>query len=391
MLKNVIASLFSRAGITLNGSEPWDIQVKNDRFFRRSLRGSLGFGESYMEGDWDVGSIDALFRRIIRYDISDSLMVMLNRLRLDLKSRLTNMQSRIGSRAIAETHYDLDHRLYELFLGPWNQYTCCFYNKATTLEEAEVEKLEMVCNKLDLQPGDRVMDIGCGWGGFAKYAAETRGCHVTGVSISVEQIAYARKYTAGLPVDIIECDYRDLPKRYEDGSFDKVVIIGMIEHVGYKNYRHLFEVVHRMLNDVGLFLLHTIGNSTVTTVVDPWIEKYIFRNSMAPAASQLTHAMEMLFTLQDWENYGHYYPSTLAHWQERFEANWPRIEAIETANRFDERFRRMFNYYFLSCKAGFETEDILLWHLVMSKAGCRQTVYPRVNLLARPSITPVSG
>ena len=391
MLKNVIASLFGRAGITLNGSEPWDIQVKNDRFFRRSLRGSLGFGESYMEGDWDVGSIDALFRRIIRYDISDSLMVMLNRLRLDLKSRLTNMQSRIGSRAIAETHYDLDHRLYELFLGPWNQYTCCFYDKATTLEEAEVEKLEMVCNKLDLQPGDRVMDIGCGWGGFAKYAAETRGCHVTGVSISVEQIAYARKYTAGLPVDIIECDYRDLPKRYEDGSFDKVVIIGMIEHVGYKNYRHLFEVVHRMLNDVGLFLLHTIGNSTVTTVVDPWIEKYIFRNSMAPAASQLTHAMEMLFTLQDWENYGHYYPSTLAHWQERFEANWPRIEAIETANRFDERFRRMFNYYFLSCKAGFETEDILLWHLVMSKAGCRQTVYPRVNLLARPSITPVSG
>lgn len=391
MLKNVIASLFGRAGITLNGSEPWDIQVKNDRFFRRSLRGSLGFGESYMEGDWDVGSIDALFRRIIRYDISDSLMVMLNRLRLDLKSRLTNMQSRIGSRAIAETHYDLDHRLYELFLGPWNQYTCCFYDKATTLEEAEVEKLEMVCNKLDLQPGDRVMDIGCGWGGFAKYAAETRGCHVTGVSISVEQIAYARKYTAGLPVDIIECDYRDLPKRYEDGSFDKVVIIGMIEHVGYKNYRHLFEVVHRMLNDVGLFLLHTIGNSTVTTVVDPWIEKYIFRNSMAPAASQLTHAMERLFTLQDWENYGHYYPSTLAHWQERFEANWPRIEAIETANRFDERFRRMFNYYFLSCKAGFETEDILLWHLVMSKAGCRQTVYPRVNLLARPSITPVSG
>jgi len=380
--KKFVENLLSKAEIALNGNNPWDVRVNSDRFYRRTLRGSLGFGESYMDGDWDVESLDALFRRIIRMNITGSPLIMLNRLKLDLKSRLSNLQTRIGSRAIAETHYDLDHRLYELFLGPYNQYTCCFFNKARTLEEAEIEKLEMVCNKLDLRQGDRVLDIGCGWGGFAKYAAESRGCEVTGISISKEQVHYARDYTAGLPVEIIECDYRDLPQRFEPGHFNKVVIIGMIEHVGYKNYRKIFEIVHRAIRDEGVFLLHTIGNNRVTTVVDPWIEKYIFRNSMAPAMTQLAQSLEGLFTVHDWENYGHYYAPTLAHWQERFEANWPQIEALETTNRFDERFRRMFNYYFLSCKAGFETEHMYLWHLVMSKEGIGRSVHPRVNLLA---------
>jgi len=386
LAKKFVTNLFSQAGITLDGSNPWDIQLNNERFYSSTCRGSLGFGESYMKGDWEVESIDALFRRIIRMNITESPLVLFNRLFLDIKSRLTNLQTRIGSLAIAETHYDLDHRLYELFLGPHNQYTCCFFNKAKTLEEAEVEKLEMICDKLDLREGDRVLDIGCGWGGFARYAAETRGCRVTGVSISKEQIAYARRYTEGLPVDIINCDYRDLPERFDAGYFDKCVIIGMIEHVGYKNYRKLVKIVHRAIKDDGMILLHTIGNSRRTTVVDPWIEKYIFRNSMAPAMSQLADAFEGLFVVQDWENYGHYYAPTLAAWQHNFETNWRQIEAIETEHRFDEKFRRMFNYYFLSCKAGFETDHINLWHIVMSKEGHGSTVYPRVNLLSQQSL-----
>jgi len=385
LAKKIVTNLFSQAGIKLDGSNPWDIQLNNDRFYTSTLRGSLGFGESYMKGDWDVDSMDALFRRIIRMNITESPLVLFNRLFLDIKSRLTNLQTRIGSLAIAETHYDLDHRLYELFLGPYNQYTCCFFNKAKTLEEAEVEKLEMICDKLDLREGDRVLDIGCGWGGFAKYAAETRGCRVTGISISKEQIAYSRRYTEGLPVDIINCDYRDLPERIDASYFDKAVIIGMIEHVGYKNYRKLVNIVHRLIKDDGMFLLHTIGNSRRTTIVDPWIEKYIFRNSMAPAMSQLANAFEGLFVVQDWENYGHYYAPTLAAWQHNFETNWRQIEAIETEHRFDEKFRRMFNYYFLSCKAGFETDHINLWHIVMSKEGHGSTVYPRVNLLSQNS------
>lgn len=380
-LKTFIHDLFAQANVAINGSNPWDIQVQDPRFYRRALRGSLGIGESYMDGDWTVESIDALFLRLIRTKIPNSPLMLMNKLLLDFKARLTNLQSRMGSRAIAEAHYNLDYRLYELFLGPWNQYTCCFFDRAESLEAAEVEKLEMVCNKLNLREGERVLDIGCGWGGFARYAASTRGCRVTGISISKEQVAYARDYTCGLPIEIIECDYRDLPARFDSGYFDKAVIVGMIEHVGYKNYRRIFEIAHKALRDGGLFLLHTIGNNCVTRVVDPWIEKYIFRNSMAPAMTQLARALEGLFVVQDWENYGHYYPPTLAHWQRRFEANWPRIAAIETRRPFDERFRRMFNYYFLTCKAGFEAEQLFLWHLVMSKVGCGQAVYPRVNLL----------
>lgn len=383
LAKKLVSDLFSQGGIALNGPNPWDIQVQNNRFFNRVLTGgSLGFGESYMDGDWAVDQLDALIRRIIRMQVAQNAIVSFNRVWHDLKPRLINLQNRAGSRAIADTHYNLDHRLFSQFLGPYNQYTCCFFNKAQTLAEAEIEKLEMVCNKLDLQPGDKVLDIGCGWGGFARYAAETRGCHVTGLSISTEQIDYAKKFTDGLPVDIIYSDYRDLPQKYQEKHFDKVVIIGMIEHVGYKNYRKLFEIVHQMMSDDGRFLLHTIGNTRKTTVADPWFEKYIFRNSMLPSMSQLSDAAQSLFVIQDWENYGRYYAPTLAAWQQNFENNWDNIKAIDTNKPFDEKFRRMFNYYFLSSKAGFETDHILLWHLVMNKKGLGEGIYPRVNLLS---------
>jgi cyclopropane-fatty-acyl-phospholipid synthase len=383
LAKKLVSDLLGQGGISIGGPNPWDIAVHDERFYNRVLTsGSLGFGESYMDGDWDVAELDALIRRIIRMQVVSRPLVMISRAWHDLKARLVNLQTRKGSLAIAETHYNLDRRLYQQFLGPYNQYTCCFFSKARTLEEAEIEKLEMICNKLGLQAGDKVLDIGCGWGGFARYAAESRGCHVTGISISSEQIAYAREYTAGWPVEIIESDYRDLPKLYNERHFDKVVVIGMIEHVGYKNYRRLFSIIHRLLKDHGLFLLHTIGNSQTTSVVDPWIEKYIFRNSMAPSMRQLASAAERLFVIQDWENYGQYYAPTLSAWRKNFGDNWEKIRSINAKQPFDERFRRMFNYYFLSCKAGFETENIFLWHLVMTKQGLGQTVYPRVNLLS---------
>lgn len=378
--RKIVTDTFSKAGIRINGSNPWDIRVNDERFFSQTLRGSLGFGESYMDGDWDADALDALFRRIMRMEVSNSPLAMLNRTWHEARARLTNLQTRKGSLAIAEAHYDLDHRLYQQFLGPYNQYTCCFFNEARTLKEAEIEKLEMLCNKLGLGEDDKVLDVGCGWGGFAKYAAETRGCEVTGVSISTEQIAYAREYTAGLPVQIIEADYRDLPEMFGAGHFDKVLICGMLEHVGYKNYRNIVSIIRTVMKDEGRFLLHTIGNSKPVAIVDPWIEKYIFRNSMAPSIQQLADAFEGQMVVQDWENYGLYYAPTLAAWQARFEDNWEAIAAIESERPFDERFRRMFNYYFLSCKAAFETETLNLWHIVLTKKGFGRKVYSRVNL-----------
>lgn len=377
-IKRIVSDLMARADVTLNGSRCWDIQVHNDRFYRRVLRGSLGLGESYMDGDWEVESLDSLFSRFFSADLRGEILYQINHLLLILQARLLNLQSPTRARAVAEAHYDIDHRMYELFLGPYNQYTCCFFNGTDDLQQAEVNKLEMICQKLELNENDRVLDIGCGWGGFAKYAAATRGCEVTGITISSEQAEYARNYTAGLPVDILEADYRDLPDRGL-AAFDKILICGMIEHVGYKNYPGLMHVVHQMLDDDGLFLLHTIGNSEETVISDPWIERYIFRNSMVPSMEHIVGALRRLFVVQDWENYGHFYSKTLRCWHENFERNWESIKQIASSKPFDERFRRMWNYYLLSSKAAFDREKLLLWQIVMSKVGTRSSVYRRVT------------
>ena len=377
--RRIVTNTLAKADVVIDGDRPWDIQVKERRFYRRTVRGSLGLGESYIDGDWEVDSLDGLFRRLIDAEAHNSRLSGINRFLFDLRSRLRNLQSPKRARAVAEEHYDLDHRMYELFLGPWNQYTCCFFfDETNDLQQAEVNKLEMLCKKLELNSDDRVLDIGCGWGGFAKYAAETRGCEITGVTLSQEQAEFARDHTAGLPVDIVLADYRDLPGKLGT-RYDKILICGMLEHVGYKNYATLMQVVHQLLDDDGLFLLHTIGNVEETTIVDPWIEKYIFRNSMAPSMPQLARAIQKLFVAHDWENYGHYYAKTLAAWHANFEKNWEAIKALQGKHSFDRKFRRMWKYYLLSCKAAFEVESLLLWQIVMSKIGKRASVYARVT------------
>jgi len=385
LFKPIIESLLEGTGVQLDGDRPWDIRVNRERLYRRALRGSLGFGEAYINGDWDCEALDELFRRLLSANTQKRPLIRAARAVKSLQARLMNLQTRRRSRAVAEEHYDLDHRMYALFLGPWNQYTCCFFDGTDDLERAEIAKLEMLCDKLELRAGDRLLDIGCGWGGFAKYAARTRGCEVTGISLSDAQIRYATEYTRGLPVTIRRLDYRDLP---ESGlaPFDKISIVGMIEHVGYKNYAELLGIVHDMLKPDGLFLLHTIGNNERSTVVDPWIEKYIFRNSMAPAMSHLADASEGRFVIEDWENYGHHYVPTLQAWYERFNANWDRIRTLITARPFDERFRRMWNYYLMSSKAAFDVEHLHLWQLVMTRRNSGRGVYRRVM---QTSATPV--
>ncbi len=377
IFKPLLESLLAGSGVRIGGDRPWDIQVHRNRMYRRALRGSLGIGEAYIDGDWDCGQLDEMFRRVLTSDIQQRPLMRAAGWLKELQSRFMNLQTRRRSLAVAEEHYDIDHRMYALFLGPWNQYTCCFFDGTTDLEQAEVLKLEMLCDKLELKAGDRLLDVGCGWGGFAKYAAQNRGCEVIGISLSAEQIRYAVDYTKGLPVTIHKLDYRDLPDAGLP-PFDKVSIVGMIEHVGYRNYAGIMDVVHEVMKPNGLFLLHTIGNCEETTVVDPWIEKYIFRNSMVPAMNQLAGAAEGRFVIEDWENYGHYYVPTLQAWHDRFNANWDRIRALPTGKPFDERFRRLWNYYLMSSKAAFDVEKLHLWQLVMTRRNSGRGVYRRV-------------
>ena len=358
-MKHLVDDLLAQAEIRVDGDRPWDPKIHNPEFYRRFMAGgSLALGESYMDGWWDCDALDQLFDRLIRANLSRSVIPLSTKLGI-VTSRLFNLQSQLRARIVADTHYQLSPALFMSFLDPYNQYTCGYFKDTDDLDAAQEQKLDLICRKLMLASGDRVLDIGCGWGGFAKFAAERYGCHVTGISISDKQLEYATDFCAGLPVTFIKSDYRVFS---QPASFDKALVCGMIEHVGYKNYRSLMQVVCDSLTNGGLFLLHTIGRHASGTNTDAWLHKYIFPNAMMPSARQIATAAERLFTLNDWHSFGAYYDPTLMAWQRNFERNWDSI-----ADEYDERFYRMWNYYLLSCAGIFRSNKKQLWQVVLAK------------------------
>ena len=240
-------------------------------------------------------------------------------------------------------------------------YSCAYWQNAATLDDAQEQKLDLICKKLYLKPGMTLLDIGCGWGGLARYAAQHYGVVVTGITISQEQARYAQERNGGLPITILLKDYRDLTD-----TFDRVVSVGMFEHVGSKNYTEFMQVVDRCLADDGLFLLHTIGGNSSTESCDPWMNKYIFPNSMLPSMAQISSALENIFVMEDWHNFGPYYDTTLMAWHKNFVDN---RESIKQQSHYDERFYRMWRYYLLSCAGLFRAREAQLWQLVLSKKG----------------------
>jgi len=261
---------------------------------------------------------------------------------------------------VAKKHYDLGNDLYMAMLDEKMIYTCAYWDGAQNLDEAQEKKLELCCRKLGLMPGMKVLDIGCGWGGFAKYAAERYDVSVVGVSISKEQIEMGQQRCQRLPVTLRLQDYRDLLN--QDEKFDRIVSLGMFEHVGYKNYRTYFNVVSHCLKDNGLFLLQTIGANVSDTTTSSWMHKYIFPNGQLPSIAQIGAAVENIFVMEDWHNFGAYYDKTLMAWHHNFNAHWDDLKST-----YDERFRRMWNYYLLSCAGGFRGRMNQLWQIVLSK------------------------
>jgi cyclopropane-fatty-acyl-phospholipid synthase len=242
-------------------------------------------------------------------------------------------------------------------LDPTMSYSCGYWAQAGSLAEAQEHKLRLICRKLELKPGEQLLDVGCGWGGLAQFAATHHGVEVVGVTVSREQAALARERCAGLPVRIELMDYRDIV-----GRFDKVVSVGMFEHVGVKNYGVYFDTMRRVLVDDGLFLLHTIGDHHTSTRTDPWIERYIFPNGEIPSARQLACALEGRFLIDDWHNFGPDYDRTLMAWWSNFDAAWPRLRA-----RYGERFYRMWKYYLMASAGSFRSRQGQLWQLVLTR------------------------
>ncbi|VAW77849.1 Cyclopropane-fatty-acyl-phospholipid synthase [hydrothermal vent metagenome] len=355
-----IRGLVELADIEINGSRPHDIQVNDSRFYQQMLSGgALGFGETYMQGLWDCEALDGLIYHLLRADLEHRISP-LKLLWPVLWSKFVNLQSRNRAFRIGEHHYDLGNALYQHMLDPRMTYTCGYWKDADNLDDAQEAKLDLVCRKIGLEPGMRVLDIGCGWGSFAGFAAERYGVKVVGVTVSKEQIALGQERYKELDVDLRFQDYRDVNER-----FDRVVSIGMFEHVGSKNYRTFMKVVESCLEDEGLFLLHTIGTNTKATAVDPWTSKYIFPGGMLPVPEQIYAAANGIFIMEDMQNIGTHYDPTLMAWMDNIDTN---REALEQLG-YDQRFYRMWRYFLLSSAGSARARRNQLWQIVYSKKG----------------------
>jgi len=358
-IQKTVEQLLQSADVEINGSRPWDIQVHNDDFYARVMaQGSLGLGESYMESWWDCPQLDQFFFKILSADLDEQVKTF-SGLMAVLKSKIINLQKPSRAYEIAEKHYDIGNELFEQMLDKRMIYSCGYWQSADNLDQAQEDKLDLICKKLGLQPGMRVLDIGCGWGGAVRFAAERYGVEVVGLTVSKEQQKLAQQTCQDLPVEIRLQDYRSLNEK-----FDRIFSVGMFEHVGYKNYHDYFQVVKRNLNHDGLFLLHCIGGNQSVTQTDPWIAKYIFPNSMIPSAQQISTDSEGILILEDWHNFGVDYDTTLMAWYENFNNSWDVIK-----HNYDEVFYRQWCYYLLSCAGSFRARENQLWQCVFSANG----------------------
>ncbi|HBK4688347.1 cyclopropane fatty acyl phospholipid synthase [Serratia marcescens] len=356
----IVEEMLAEAGVAINGPRAWDIRVHNPALFKRILQeGSLGFGEGYMDGWWECERLDMLFTRILQAGVDERLPKSLSDIARIAYARLFNRQSRKRAWQVGKEHYDIGNDLFRAMLDPYMQYSCGYWKEAQTLEQAQQAKLRMICEKLQLKPGMTLLDIGCGWGGLAQFAAQNYGVTVHGVTISAEQQKLAQARCAGLDVEILLQDYRDL-----DRQFDRIVSVGMFEHVGPKNYDTYFSVAARNLKPDGLFLLHTIGSNQTDLNVDAWIDKYIFPNGCLPSVRHIAEASEGRFVMEDWHNFGADYDRTLMAWLENFKRAWP-----DLMGGYSERFERMFTYYLNACAGAFRSRNIQLWQVLFSPAG----------------------
>lgn len=366
--KQAVERILKGIDVKINGSRPWDIKILNEKFYARLLSGgSLALGESYMEGWWTCKSIDKLVERFVRANLETSNIKLRHVAIPYLKAKLLNMQ-KTKAYHIGDWHYDTGNELYKAMLDKNMNYSCGYWKNAKTLDQAQINKMEMICKKLKLKKGETLLDIGCGWAGLAKYAAKNYGVKVVGITVSKEQAKLARDNCKGLPVEIRVIDYRKIKEK-----FDKIVSVGMIEHVGFKNYRTYMQVAHRCLKPKGIFLLHTIGSKTSTTAPgDPWVDKYIFPNGKLPSIAQLAKASEKLFSIEDIHSFGHDYARTLLAWNENFQKAWPTLK-----KDYDERFYRMWTYYLLLFVGTFNADLNQLWQIVLVKG--KDDVYHSVR------------
>lgn len=351
--------LLAKAGITIDGDQPWDIRVHDPRVYTRMLRdGTIGFGEAFMESWLDCERIDLMAERAYRADLTQHIAARTAVLEA-LRVRLHPFGSRSRAFEIGERHYDTGNDLFEIMLDPYMTYSCGYWQGANTLETAQRDKLELICRKLELKPGQRVLDIGGGFGSFARYAAEHYGVAVVGISVSRQQIELARRFCAGLPIEFRYADYRDI-----DEPFDRIVSIGMIEHVGRRYYGDFFTTCERCLKPSGIMLLQTVGALREEST-NPWFDKYIMPGVEFPTVGNIVDATGTKLVVEHFHKWeGQHYDKTLMAWFERFDAGWDQLK-----QKYGDVFYRIWKLYLQGCAAAFRAERLCVWQFVFSRGG----------------------
>lgn len=356
-------AILENAGISIGGSEPWSLHVHNDRLWERILsQQQLGFAEAYIEGWWDCESLDTMLSRLLSSDLTAVLKVGPSLAFHILKSNILNFQTRGKSAKNAKFHYNIGNNLYQKMLDAEMVYSCGYWSKAQTLDQAQLDKFELIARKLHLEPGMRVLDIGCGWGGFLRFASENFGVTGVGISPAENQILIANQRKGNLPLTYLQQDYRDA-----QGEFDRIVSIGMMEHVGPKNYKTFFEKCESLLHADGMMLHHTIASNLSKKFTDQFFDKYIFPGGVLPSLAQIAGSVEKKFIIEDVHNFGPDYDKTLLQWHSRINGSWQDLP------EYDERFKRIWNYYLCSSAAGFRVRKIQLLQVVFRTYTSRGT------------------
>jgi cyclopropane-fatty-acyl-phospholipid synthase len=362
MSRSVVTRLFRAADISIDGDRPWDVRVNDDRFFQTVLRqGTLGFGESYMAGWWCTDDLEEVAYRLSKAHLHWVGRALPTHLTRFLVAALTNQQNPEKSLVAADRHYNLGNDLFLSFLGKYKSYSCAYFYKTSSLDEAQILKMHTICQNLRLSDSDHLLDIGGGWGEFAHFAATNYGCTVTSINIADEQLRYARELCRELPVEVAKCDYRELA-----GTYDKIASIAMIGHVGPKNYRHFMQIMYDCLTKDGVVLIETTGSRFSRKNIEPWIDKYIFPGAVAPTLRQIDAAGKGLLTRTRLDEFGHYYPATLRSWHANLMTAWPKLSA-----RYPETTRRMLEYYLLTVAGAFRASHLKYWRIVLEKSSTR--------------------
>lgn len=358
-----LKDLLKLAGVRTDGRRPEDIIIHDERTAARIFaKGTLGVGESYMDGWWDCRKLDEMFTKIFSSQV-ESRVDKRNVLGLALQARLLNRQSNRRSYKNAQAHYDIGNDLYEPMLGKTMAYSCAYWAwGAKTLDQAQTDKYDLIAKKLQLKRGMKVLDVGCGWGGLAIHLAKKYGVEVVGITPAKEQIAYIKDHAKGLKVKAYATTWQDFESK---NAFDRIVSVGAMEHFGPKNYRALFRKLNSLIKDDGLFLLHTIGSNESSNGTDPWINKYIFPGGVLPSVKQIASASEGQFVMEDWHNMGANYDKTLMSWLKNFRGSYAHLDHA----KYDARFKRMWEFYLQVFAAEFRVRNFQLWQIVYSKRG----------------------